>query len=93
MGKPTFVKSEFDIVGPFKNGSKLEFNHNKKENQIEDWYMTVREVQMTSKQLFHVWKGKHDLWDIIQKLGSQNMNYEMGFNSCTQKSNSQQHIS
>jgi len=54
MGKPTCFKSEFDIVGPFKNGSKLEFNHKKKENQIEDGYITVGEVKMTSEQLFHV---------------------------------------
>lgn len=60
MGKPTWFKGEFDILVPYKNGFKLEFNHNKNENEIGDWYMTMGEVNMTFKQFFHGWEGKYD---------------------------------
>jgi len=56
MGKPTCFKGEIDIDGLYKNIFKLEFNHNKGENEIGDWYTTMGDVEM-------------NFWVIISWLG------------------------
>jgi len=50
MGKPTCFKGEFDMAGPYKNGSKLKFNHNKKENEIGDRYIIVGSIKTMFRQ-------------------------------------------